>query len=345
MSDFSLERLAKNGCIPHDAHVRFLITGANGFLGSHLAKGLLAEGHRVRALLRKTSDDALLRPLEGLERAFGDVTDVASLKSAMDGIDGVFHLAGIRRSPTREDFFRVHVEGTRHVCEAMLGTRARRLVFCGSLAASGPSLPDRPKREEDPFTPHEWYGESKAEAEKVAFSYQDRLEVTCIRPSRILGEGDRENLPFFKLAKKGLRLKLGRADRQFSFVDVKDVVTLLTLLATRKEAVGQAFFCSFPQTWTLEGLLGLVAQTLGVPSREVFVPAFALRALAGLADGVSLATGKHLPLNRKLARQLLASGWACSTEKAQRVLGFTAQVSIEEAVRQSAEGYQAQGLL
>ena len=124
----------------------------------------------------------------------------------------VFHLAGVRRAATREDFMRVNAEGTRHVCEALVATGARpRLVLAGSLGASGPSTPGRPKMEEDPLRPAEWYGESKAEAERIAFSYADRLPVTVVRPPRIVGPGDRENLLLFKLVPRGLRLELAEA--------------------------------------------------------------------------------------------------------------------------------------
>ena len=80
----------------------------------------------------------------------------------------VFHLAGLRRAPERSAFFRVNAEGTRTVCDAMLRVGARRMVLAGSLAAVGPSRPDRPHVETDPFAPEEWYGESKAEAERIA---------------------------------------------------------------------------------------------------------------------------------------------------------------------------------
>src|SRR5439155_21599019 len=106
----------------------------------------------------------------------------------------------------------------RHVCEAAVAGGARRVVLCGSLAASGPSSPGRPKVETDPFAPSEWYGESKAASERIAFSFRDRLEVVSARPSRIVGPGDRENLTFFKLVKQGFKLVVGGNDRPLSLV-------------------------------------------------------------------------------------------------------------------------------
>lgn len=324
--------------------VTALITGANGFLGAWLAKALAARGDDVRCLVRKGSDASALEGAR-VKTVAGDVTDAGSLRAALEGASVVYHLAGIRRAATRDEFLRVNAEGTQHVADAMLAAGARRLVLCGSLAASGPSVAGRPRREEDPFAPEEWYGESKAEAERIAFSYSDRLEVTAIRPARIVGPGDHENLTFFKLVKRGLILRLGGRERLLSMVDVDDCVEQLMLQGERREAVGEAFFCASSETTTLENLMRLIARVLGVEARTIYVPEVALKALAAAADAVSITTGKKLPLNRKLARQLLAPGWTCSTEKATRLLGFTAKRSLEAAARRSAESYLAAGWL
>jgi len=321
-----------------------LLTGGNGFLGAWMAKALVARGDRVRCLVRPRADRSALDGVT-VEFVEGDVTDAASLPRAMAGVHTVFHLAGIRRASTRDDFLRVNAEGTRHVCDAMVAAGAKRLVLAGSLAASGPSAGGRPRREDDPFAPEEWYGESKAEAERIAFSYGDRLEVTSCRPARILGPGDHENLTFFKLVKKGVVLRLGGPERRLSMVDVEDVVEQLLLQADRPEAVGQAFFCASRETETVEQLMRTIADALGLKARTVHVPEALLRAVGSVADVISNATGKKLPINRKLARQLLAPGWECSTEKAERLLGFVARRSLEASIRRSAESYVAAGWL
>jgi dihydroflavonol-4-reductase len=275
----------------------------------------------------------------------GDVTQPATLGPALEGVEVCYHLAGIRRGATRDDFLRVNAEGTRAVAEAMVAAKGRRLVLCGSLAASGPSLNGQPRREDEPFAPEEWYGESKAEAERLLFSFQDRLEVTSCRPSRIVGPGDHENLTFFKLAARGVILRLGGRERRISFIDVDDVVEQLMLQGERPEAVGEAFFCSSAQTETVESLMTYVAELLGVRARVVPVPEAVLSGAGALADVLSRVSGRKLPLNRKLARQLLAPGWTCSTEKATRRLGFTARRSVRESMKRSGEWYRQQGWL
>lgn len=321
-----------------------LITGANGFLGAWLAKALVARGDDVRCLVRAGSDASALSGVAA-KIVPGDVTDPASLAPAMAGVHTVFHLAGIRRGATRDEFMKVNAEGTRHVCDAMVAAGARRLVFVGSLAATGPSVGGRARVEEDSFAPQEWYGESKVEAEQTAFSYAGKLEVTCCRPARIIGPGDHENLTFFKLVKKGLVLRIGGPERKLSFVDVEDVVDQLLLQADRPQAVGQAFFCASDETETVEELMRIVAEVLRLHPRTVYLPEWVLSALGSAADVVTNLTGRKLPLNRKLARQLLAPGWTCRIDKARRLLGYSPKRTLADSLRRSAESYLALGWL
>ncbi|QSQ19667.1 NAD-dependent epimerase/dehydratase family protein [Pyxidicoccus parkwayensis] len=326
--------------------MKALITGAGGFLGIWLARALAARGDTVTCLLRPGGDASGLAGIS-YTRVDGDVTVPASLGPAVAGQDVVFHLAGVRRGATRADFMRVNAEGTRILCDAMVAAGHRpRLVLAGSLAAMGPSTPTRPHVEEDPFHPHEWYGESKAEAERIAFSYADRLPVTVTRPPRILGPGDRENLTFFKLAKKGIRLELKGGPRPLTMVDVEDVVDLMLLQAEHPKALGEAFFCAGPGApVSLEEVQDMGARALGLHPRTVRLSPGVLQALASVADGMSQVTGRKLPLNRKLARQLLAPAWTCSGAKAERLLGFHPRRDLADSIRRSAEWYRQQGWL
>jgi len=318
--------------------MKALVTGAYGFLGTWLVRALLERGHAVRALLRRGSPRGALEGL-GVEEAVGDVTDPASLEPAVEGCQLVFHLAGVRRSAERAEFMRVNAEGTRHLLEACLARAPglSRFVLAGSIAAAGPSLEG--KREEDPLEPAEWYGESKAEAERIALSYAGQLPVAVARPPRIIGPGDRENLFFFRLVARGLLMTITGASRPLSLIDVEDCARGLLALAERPEAVGQAFFLASGERTDLEGLQRMVARAVGVEPRVVRLPPAALSAAAFVADGITRVTRVRLPLNRKLARQILAPGWTCDPGKAARLLGFETRVSLADSVGRAARWY------
>ena len=326
----------------HLGGMRALVTGANGFLGAWLTRSLLASGHAVRVLLRPGSQVGSLAGLS-VEEVRGDVTEPGTLPAAVRGCDVVFHLAGIRRAPRREDFLRVNAEGTRHLLEACAAHAPGigRFVLAGSLAASGPSATGR--REEDPFQPREAYGESKAEAERLALSFAGRLPVTVARPPRITGPGDKENLFFFRIVSRGFVVGFPGAPRPLSFVDVEDCVRGLELLATHPGAVGQAFFLASAERTSIEGLQHEVARALGIRARALRIPPPLLRGAGSLADVASRILGRHLPLNRKLAEQVLAPGWVCDTGKAARLLGFEARIGLAESIRRSAAWYREVG--
>ncbi|HVO19921.1 MAG TPA: NAD-dependent epimerase/dehydratase family protein [Anaeromyxobacter sp.] len=322
--------------------MRVLVTGGAGFLGTALARLLLSRGHSVRVLDRGTSQ--ALEAL-GVELLAGDATDPAVLRAAVAGQQVVVHLAGIRRSTDAAEFLRVNAEGTRAALEACLAAAPglSRFVLAGSRAAVAPSA--EPVDETAPFGPAEPYGASKAEAERIALSYADRLPVAVARPPRIMGPGDRENLLFFQIARRGWAIGFSGPARLLSWIDVDDAARGFLLLAEHPEAVGQAYFLSSPEPTSTQGLMLEAAQALGVHPRRVTVPKAALRALALAADGVTNLTGRRLPLNRKLAAQVLAAGWQCDPGKARARLGFEARTTLRESIERAARWYLERGWL
>jgi len=321
--------------------MRALVTGAAGFLGGALVGHLARRGTPVRALVR--GDPPPLPPGAGAVR--GDVTDRESLSRAVDGCDVVFHLAGVRRGAARDDFMRVNALGTRLLLEACLaaGAGRTRFVLAGSLAAAGPSREGR--REDEPLAPAEWYGESKAEAERIAFSFGDRLPVAVARPPRIIGPGDRENLLFFRLAARRVLLRILGGERPLSWIDVDDCAEGLLALAERPEAVGEAFFLASAERTSVTGLQREIARALGVRPREIPLPPAALRAAGALADLAARFSGRKLPVSRKMARQVLAPGWTCDATKARACLGFVARTPLSESIGRSARWYRENGWL
>jgi nucleoside-diphosphate-sugar epimerase len=320
--------------------MRSLVTGAGGFLGQALVRALLARGDQVRGLVRRDPDAIAAL---GAEPVVGDATAPADLRRAVLGCDRVFHLAGIRRATDPAEFLRGNAETTRVLLEACLEVTPdlSRFVLAGSLAAAGPSR--TPLHEGASLRPVEDYGRSKAEAERIALSYADRLPVAVARPPRIVGPGDRENLLFFKIASRGVVADLG--DRPLSWIDVDDCARGFILLGERPEAVGEAFFLASPELTSARGLMAEAARALGVRAVRVPLPAPVLRGAARAAEWVGALTGRRLPLNRKLARQVLAPGWLCDPHKARERLGFEASTPLADSVARAAAWYRAHGML
>jgi nucleoside-diphosphate-sugar epimerase len=324
--------------------MRAFVTGAGGFLGQRLVRELTSRGHHVRALLRSGNGAEELRRA-GAEIVTGDALDPAALRLGVEGCDLVYHLAGVRRASRRDEFFRVNVDSTRLLLDACTATGAagRRFVLAGSLAACGPSA--RGRREDEPFEPREWYGESKAEAERAAFARAGSIPVAVARPPRVMGPGDRENLFFFRIAQAGYVLRFGGGDRPLSWIDVDDCARGFALLGEHPGAVGQAFFLASRERTSVAGLQRAISLALGVVPRELPVPAALLRLAAAGADLATKLSGRRLPLNRKLARQILAPGWTCDTAKARDVLGFEAATPLAASLARAVQAYRELGWL
>jgi nucleoside-diphosphate-sugar epimerase len=335
--------------------MRVLITGANGFIGSALTHRMFQRGDAVRVLLRPGADTSLLAGLPLAPAAAvnddaehvcafeGELLRAGSFDAALRDVDVVVHLAGLRRSPSRQELFAVNAEGTRAVCEAMVRCAPNaRLVLCSSLTAMGPSR-DFPN-ERAPLKPADWYGESKALAEEIALSFADRLHVGIARPSRIVGPGDRENLFFFRLVERGLRFTIGGAPRPMSTLDVDDLTDGLCRLAERDGPSGE-IFCLSRDTTTQEALIEEIARQMGCRTFRVHLPERLLKVVAAGADAVTRLTGRRLPINRKLAQQLLAPGWTCSIVKARERLGFDPKIPLAESVARSLDWYRAKAWL
>jgi len=138
---------------------------------------------------------------------------------------------------------------------------------------------------------------------------------------------------------RGLLMTITGASRPLSLIDVEDCARGLLALAERPEAVGQAFFLASGERTDLEGLQRMVARAVGVEPRVVRLPPAALSAAAFVADGITRVTRVRLPLNRKLARQILAPGWTCDPGKAARLLGFEARTPLADSVGRAARWY------
>ncbi len=211
-----------------------LVTGANGFIGTHLVETLLARNEPVAALVRNPASAARFER-SGAQIVQGDVTDLESVRRAVAGRSAVFHLAGVTKTLRAKTFFEVNCRGVAHLARACAEQSAPPiLIVVSSLAAAGPAVDGRPREEADKAQPVSWYGRSKRAGEKAAERYAAELPITIVRPSIVFGEGDRMSLEMFKtVARSGVHPVPGLAPRYYSMIHADDLVEILLLAAER----------------------------------------------------------------------------------------------------------------
>lgn len=321
---------------------RILITGATGFVGSHLVEAVARNGLRARALVRETSAVGPLKQY-GVERVIGDITDPASLRRAVADVDTVLHLAASTRALRPADFHRVNAEGTRRLVTAMAEAGGRRrLVYLSSLAAVGPRG-DRPVRADDEARPITAYGRSKREGERVSLEAEE-VSTAVLRAPAVYGPGDRDLLTFFRLADRGLLPVMGSVERRLQFVHARDLATAILAAAGSPEATG-VFHIAEPRSYAWDEVLGLMAAATGREGRRVRIPVTGLKAAALATELVARATRRPGIFDRDKAREILAPGWLCETEGARRAFGFEAAIPLEAGLRETAAWYRANGWL
>jgi nucleoside-diphosphate-sugar epimerase len=327
-----------------------LVTGANGFVGSHLVEALLARGYRVRCMVRRTSDLSFVRHLP-VEWAYADLCDGEGLRAAVQGAEAVCHCAALTRALDEETFLRVNVQGAEALARACLeaNPRPRRFLFVSSVAAAGPS--DGPgdvideSRSPRPVT---WYGKSKLAAEQalqaVAGEGDGRLPLTIVRPGPVYGPRDRDFRAYFRAIKLRLSPQLGQGERHVSLIYVRDLVDLLVRALEREEAVGQTYFGCGPAS-TYAELAETIARVLDRRPVRITIPLATLGPLAAVSKVKGRLTGRPALLNDQRLIEVRQRSWLFSGDKARLELGFEAQYDLETGVRETAEWYRREGWL
>jgi dihydroflavonol-4-reductase len=322
------------------------VTGANGFVGSHLVRALIGHGHTVRALVRPNADRSRVHDLP-LEWVTGDLDDHAALEQGCQGAQWIIHVAGRTKAPDFESYRHANATGTANVLAAALkaGPQLERFVYVSSLAVGGPSTNGHPRQETDPEAPITPYGQSKLEGEKLVRDHADRLPITVIRPPAVYGPGDTMTLPLFQAVKWHLKPIFGSQPARVTMVHINDLVDGLYLAAAAKEAVGEVFYIAETTEYDLSEVWNIIQAALDTWAVRVPIPRPALISLATVCEWAGKVGGFTPKLNRAKARDLLQKDWTCSSAKAARLLGYESRVPFARGARQTIEWYRAMGWL
>ncbi len=312
------------------------VTGATGFLGSHLCTRLLAEGWTVRGLSRPTSDRS---GLDDVDWYVGDLFDSDTVRSLVDGADVVFHLAGVSLwNATPETVEHVNRDGTQALLDACRDRDAGRVVFTSTAGTRRPTSEGAVADEDDIAEPIGAYQSSKAAAETLVDDYARTGDAVTVHPTSIFGPGD-EAFTAQLIAMGAEPTMPAHLPGGLSFVGVGDVVD--GLLAAAEHGHSGEHYILGGENLTYETAVSRIAEyTAGSPAR-VRVPATAIHAAGPVAEVAAAVTDRRVfPFDRQMAR-LATQRLFYSSQKAQDELGYTPR-PIETHLPETMEWYRSE---
>jgi dihydroflavonol-4-reductase len=326
--------------------MKCFVTGATGFLGSHVARQLLAMGAELRLLVRPSSRTDNIADLP-VERVLGDLRDPQSLKKGMAGSEFVFHVAADYRLWARhgQELYDSNVEGTRNILQVARDTGVRRVIYTSSVATMGFGNNGRLTDESTPVTISNMIGDykrSKFMAERLVIEAgQAGQNIVMVNPTTPIGERDIKPTPTGRIVVDFLRRKFpAYVDTGLNLVDVVDCAEG-HLLAMEKAVPGERYILG-GENLTLKQILDKLATIAGLPSPKVKLP-YAMAFASGVVD--TLVSGKMLKREPRVTLDAVRMGrkkMFVSSAKAERELGWNPR-PVDGALRRAVEWFRANG--
>ncbi|MDD5115584.1 MAG: NAD-dependent epimerase/dehydratase family protein [Candidatus Omnitrophica bacterium] len=329
-----------------------LVTGANGFIGSHLVNALVAEGRKVRCLIQPGTRTGYL-PI-GVEQVAGDILDSRKLRSVLKGTSTVYHLAAQIRPHAqfatlrslRSHYYDINVKGTVKLLEAARLAGAHKFIHCSTIAASGIS---GGVSEDSKGVPVAEYGRSKklAEEEALAFGRRGYFLVSVLRLGQVFGPRNIPMLPLFRCFKRGILPLVGCGMNSMPVCYVENVSRAF-ILAEEKIKSAEVYFIADCHC-SMEEFGREASAVLGICLRRVNIPVGLCRTLLRTKGFLETISGIcWSPWRRDVSSdlaQVIGKDWECNNGKATKELGFSPSVGLREGIRRTTLWYWRQGLL
>ncbi len=317
------------------------VTGATGFVGSHLAEALLEQGYsEVRCLIR--SEPKWLAGLDVIQ-IHGTLSDSTLIEQALEDVQYVYHLGAMTRARTWQELYLANVTSTMDLMTAIGNACAKVTKVCvvSSLAVVG--YADRAMADEStPCKPFSRYGRSKLAMEQALASVN--LPMVMIRPPVVYGPRDRDLLTFFSAVNRRVCV-VPRGDPGLSLVYVKDLVRGIIESTESPRTTGETYYVGSNDVVTWKALRNASQSALGKQSTLIRLPRSLIMPLGVISEFAGKLTNTYPPLNREKAREILHATKQCSSNKATRDWGYSSRVSLEEGVQETIEWYRTEGWL
>jgi nucleoside-diphosphate-sugar epimerase len=314
------------------------LTGGTGLVGSHVAEEAARRGHKVRALVRASSDTKFLDRL-GVEKVLGDLADIEALKKGVDGADWVINAAAkVGDWGPLEEFRKLNVEALRHLLDAASDAKVERFVHVSSLGVyEGRDHHGTDESVATAVNALDGYTRSKNEAEALALTYVKSrgLPIAIVRPGFIYGERDRTVLPkLLHSLRSGVFRYFGSGNQALNCIYVKNLVHAIFLAAEVPGAVGEVFNVTDGKRVSKKDFVSTVAKFAGLKPPKRHIPLWLAKFLANVLERRALRKGATAPpLVNKARYKFLGLNLDFSIDKAGKVLGYVPPYTTEQGLQ------------
>ena len=322
------------------------VTGATGFVGSHLVDDLLCKGYKIKCSIRKTSNLQWLKDKD-VELCEVDLSDKNEIKEAIRGSDYIFHLASVLFAQSEKEFIEGNVEITRNMVNACLEqeTYIKRFVYLSSIVAAGSSKTEKPMIESDDCTPFTWYGKSKYESEQYILSLKDQLPFTILRPGAVYGPRDYAMYESFKFCRTGFNILLGDSDNFGSVIHIDDLICGIMQAAESGKTIGEIYFLANDDYIRQEEFNGTVIKEMGKKPLNIKIPYGVAIVIVFFIGIFSIIFNKRVLLNQQKLLELTEPYLICSSQKAKDDFNFIQKIPFTDGIKSTLKWYRDNNLL
>lgn len=318
-----------------------LITGATGFIGSHLVETALQKGYRVFCVVRATSDLSVIDQ-KRVHLIKADLSNFEELKKAFAGLnhnfDYLIHAAGMTKGKNLDEFMQANYKGTEHLLSALQNSThllPKKLIFLSSLAAAGPTALGSVIQinANKPITD---YGKSKLAAEAII--QKSNIPYITLRPTAVYGPREKDIFTLFKILKKGINPVIGFHKQELTFIYVKDLVELI-FLGLDSETQNETFFISDGKVYDKLQLAQYIESNLKKRAIKITLPLWFIKGMAFFSEQIARIQSKYSPLNLQKYRELKAASWACEVQPTFQAFDYQPQYDLQRGVEETTKWY------
>jgi nucleoside-diphosphate-sugar epimerase len=300
------------------------LTGATGFIGKRVARRLVANGCKLQALARATSDRRPLSGFNNIHWVEGTLEDPDSLGRLVRGADAIVHCAGAVRGATQAHFDRLNVDGAARLVRAAVEQHpVPRFLLISSLAAREPGM--------------SYYAASKRKAETVLADQAGNMPWAVLRPPAVYGPGDKEMLPLLRWMARGVALVVGSGNERVSLLYVDDLAEAV-IKWLQNEQCSKAVFelhDGYPGGYLWQDVIATIELLTGKRVRSLKVPLTVLKTVSSLNLSAARIFGYAPMFTPGKLRELRHPDWVCDNTAFSQETSWTPQVSLEEGLRRT----------